>query len=343
MSSSSAAAAAPASRVARGGGEGGVYVPPHRARAAAASSDPASEDAQRASWERLRKSINGLVNKVTVANLVPCVGELFRLNLVRGRGLLVRALMKAQLASPGFSHVYAALAAVLNTKLPEVGDLLLRRTVAHFRRAFRRNNKTVAAAAARLLAHLVNHAVAHELAALQLATLLLAAPTDDSVELALGFVRECGATLTVAAPAGLAAIFDRLRAVLHEGDVDKRVAYMIEALFAVRKAKFAEHPAVLPDLDLVERDDQITHDVPLDEADLDTEDLLDIFAPDPDYAANEAAWAEVYAKAALVAGSAEGVQLLAEADLAAVLVTATGDVLTAGPADRFLRPVVTGV
>jgi hypothetical protein len=44
-----------------------------------------------------------------------------------GRGLFVRAVMKAQLASPGFTHIYAALVAVVNTKLPEVGELLLKR------------------------------------------------------------------------------------------------------------------------------------------------------------------------------------------------------------------------
>ena len=39
----------------------------------------------------------------------------------------MRAVMKAQLASPGFTHIYAALVAVVNTKLPEVGELLLKR------------------------------------------------------------------------------------------------------------------------------------------------------------------------------------------------------------------------
>lgn len=59
-----------------------------------------------------------------IANIVP---ELFQENLIRGRGLFVRAVMKAQLASPGFTHIYAALVAVVNTKLPEVGELLLKR------------------------------------------------------------------------------------------------------------------------------------------------------------------------------------------------------------------------
>jgi len=45
--------------------------------------------------------------------------------------------------------------------------------------------------------------------------------------------------------------------------VDKRVQYTIEALFLVRKTGFeaAGFPAVPPQLDLVEPEDQITHDV----------------------------------------------------------------------------------
>ena len=57
--------------------------------------------------------------------------------------------------------------------------------------------------------------------ALQLITLLLAEPTDDSVEVACGFVTECGACLAELTPQGLNAIFERLRGVLHEGQIDR--------------------------------------------------------------------------------------------------------------------------
>ena len=33
-------------------------------------------------------------------------------------------------------------------------------------------------------------------------------------------------------------IFERFRGILHEGEIDKRVQFMIEGLFAIRKAKF---------------------------------------------------------------------------------------------------------
>ena len=80
-------------------------------------------------WENLRKSLNGIVNKVNVSNISNIVMELFNENLIRGRGLLIKSIMKAQSASPTFTHVFAALIAALNTKLPDLGRLLIHRTI----------------------------------------------------------------------------------------------------------------------------------------------------------------------------------------------------------------------
>jgi pre-mRNA-splicing factor CWC22 len=80
-------------------------------------------------WESLRKSLNGIVNKVNISNISNIVMELFNENLMRGRGLLVKSLMKAQMASPTFTHVYAALIAAINTKLPDIGRLLIHRVI----------------------------------------------------------------------------------------------------------------------------------------------------------------------------------------------------------------------
>ena len=65
---------------------GGAYIPPARLRAMqAAITDKTSEQFQRLAWEALKKSINGLVNKVNVSNIINIVRELFQENIVRGR------------------------------------------------------------------------------------------------------------------------------------------------------------------------------------------------------------------------------------------------------------------
>ena len=44
---------------------------------------------QRMAWEALKKSINGLINKVNVSNIIEIVRELFQENIVRGRYVMV--------------------------------------------------------------------------------------------------------------------------------------------------------------------------------------------------------------------------------------------------------------
>jgi pre-mRNA-splicing factor CWC22 len=96
--------------------------------------DKSSPEYQRLTWDALKKSINGLVNKVNASNIKNIVPELFAENLVRGRGLYCQSCIKSQMASPGFTDVLAALVAVVNTKFPEI-------VVLQLKRAYKRNDK----------------------------------------------------------------------------------------------------------------------------------------------------------------------------------------------------------
>ncbi|KAK4283850.1 hypothetical protein QN277_000754 [Acacia crassicarpa] len=270
-----------------------VYVPPFKlARMMKEVQDKSSVEYQRLTWDALRKSINGLVNKVNTANIKNIIPELCSENLIRGRGLFCRSCMKSQMASPGFTDVFAALVAVVNTKFPEVGDLLLRRIVLQLERAYKRNDKPQLLAAVKFIAHLVNQQVTHEIVALELLTVLLEKPTDDSVEVVVGFVKESGSKLQDVSPRGLHGIFEQFRGIPHEGEIDKRVQFLIEGLFAIRKAHFQGYPAVRPELDLVEEQDQLTHEVSLDE-EIDPETSLDVFKPDLNFLESERRYEEL--------------------------------------------------
>ncbi|KAL6403991.1 Pre-mRNA-splicing factor cwc22 [Ilyonectria robusta] len=266
---------------------GGTYIPPARLRALQAQiTDKTSKEYQRMAWEALKKSINGLINKVNTANIKYIVPELFGENLVRGRGLFCRSIMKAQAASLPFTPIYAAMAAIVNTKLPQVGELLVKRIVMQFRKGFKRNDKAVCLSSTTFLAHLINQQVQYEMLAGQILLLLLHKPTDDSVEIAVGFCREVGQYLEEMQPSISMAVFDQFRNILHEADIDKRTQYMIEVLFQVRKDKFKDNPAVKEELDLVEEEDQITHRVELD-GEVDVQDGLNIFNADPEEAVHK--------------------------------------------------------
>ncbi|CAI0629294.1 unnamed protein product [Linum tenue] len=252
-----------------------LYIPPHKLAAAKNSGGRSDDEAyQRLAWEALKKSINGLINKVNSSNIGNVIPELFAEDLIRGAGLLCRSCLRSQMASPCFTDVFAAVIAVVNSRIPEIGELLLKRIVWQLNKSLRCNDKPRLLALAKFVAHLVNQRVAHHTLALELLHRLLENPSDDGVELAVAFLTECGALLHDLSPRGLAACFDRLRDVLHEGEIDKRVQFLIEGLFAIRKANFRGYPAIRPELDLLEDDQQITHDVSLDDSGVDPENSL---------------------------------------------------------------------
>lgn len=245
---------------------GGAYIPPAKLRMMQAQiTDKSSAAYQRIAWEALKKSIHGFINKVNTGNIALITKELLRENIVRGRGLLCKSIIQAQAASPTFTHVYAALVALINVKFPSIGELLLKRLVLQFKRSFKRNDKSNCIAAAAFIAHLVNQRVAHEILALEILTLLVESPTDDSVEVAIAFLKECGQKLVEVSPKGINAIFEMLRNILHEGQLDKRIQYMIEVVFQVRKDGFKDHAAITEELDLVEEEDQFTHLITLED------------------------------------------------------------------------------
>jgi len=94
----------------------------------------ARQKQSRITWDALCKSITGIVNRVNIANIKQI--ELFSENLILGRGLFARSMMKAQAASLPFTPVFAALVATINTKLPQVGELIFMCLISQFRRAF---------------------------------------------------------------------------------------------------------------------------------------------------------------------------------------------------------------
>ncbi|KAJ1778078.1 pre-mRNA-splicing factor cwc22 [Coemansia sp. RSA 1938] len=161
----------------------------------AASRGDAKEAQQRESWDQLKKRIKASVNRANIGNIKDIIVELFGANLV---------------------PVYAALIAVINTKLPLIGELMVTRLVLQFRRAFKRDDKGLCISSVMFLAHLSNQRVAHEVLAFQIVSLLLETPTDDSVEVVVAFTREVGAFLGSIVPRMLNYVFDAFQSILHE-------------------------------------------------------------------------------------------------------------------------------
>lgn len=201
-------------------------------------------------------------------------------------GLFARSLMRAQASSLPFTPVFACLLSIINSKLPQVGALVVTRLIVQFRRAFKRNDKPTCIATLTFLAHLCNQRVCNEVLAMEILQLLLDNATDDSVELAVNFTREVGLLLQEEEPKFNNALYEMYRDVLHNPAIDKRVQFMVEVLFQTRRDKFKDNPIVPEGLDLVDDEDQITHRINLT-AQLQVQETLNIFKADPDFEQHE--------------------------------------------------------
>lgn len=268
----------------------GKYVPPTKLKALQTkinnSSESTTEEYQVLQWEQLKRSINRQVNKCNVSNIREIVVELFKLNLQRGKGLLIRSIMKAQLTDLIFTPIYASLIAVLNSKISEIGELILHRLLLQFRKNYVKNKKNCISSAI-FIVHLINQRVCSEILILQILQLLLENPTNDSIEICVEIMNQVGKYLQENSVAANNMIFNRLRSILHENeDINDRSQFLIENLFKTRKNGYSEYPIIRKELDLVEFDDQETHLLELD-AKVKSNDQLNIFQFDEQYDENE--------------------------------------------------------
>ena len=272
---------------------GEKYVPPYKMNKIIeqirTKNDTKSEEYQKIMWDLLSKSINGIINKVNVSNIQNIIYELFNENLLRGQGLLIKCIIRGQLTSSNYTPIYAALICVLNSKLPFIGNLFIRRYISLFKKAYKESNKIQCISTTKMIAHLINYRVVDSLLAFEILMLCLENQTEDSLELACNFLIECGEFLSDEDANMTNDIFEKLRSILEEGNVDKRIQYIIENLFKIRKNNFKGHEGVKEELDLVEDKDIITHRIFLDD-EIKTEEELNEFHYDDKYEENEKIW-----------------------------------------------------
>jgi len=69
---------------------------------------------QRSYWDNLKMSIETAIKKLNPGNIRSTRTKLIKLNIIRGKGLLCRAIMEAQSNSLHFTHIYATLVSFIN-------------------------------------------------------------------------------------------------------------------------------------------------------------------------------------------------------------------------------------
>jgi len=80
-------------------------------------------------------------------------------NLIRGRGLLAKAIIKEQTKSPNNTAIYVALVSIINANFPQVNLLICERVISSYRQSFLANERKMTFIMIKFLAHLINQKV----------------------------------------------------------------------------------------------------------------------------------------------------------------------------------------
>ncbi|KAH8583587.1 uncharacterized protein ELE39_000355 [Cryptosporidium sp. chipmunk genotype I] len=254
------------------------YIPPFKKRNFEVSQSLSNDrEHQKKLWNKLEKSIRGEINKLNFSNIEQVLVNILKNNIIRGRGILVNCIIRAQLYSHSYTGVICYLSAIINCNIPDFGSLLLRRLINQFRISYLKGDKFVCKHTLMFLAQLINQKVVHELTALQICLFLIEGLTDDSIEVCIDFIFECGQFLLENTPQGLNTIMDKFRRILQEGKLKKRTNFLIERILKERRANFKNYPANRLENELFDLNDQITHFFDIFDEEIDIQDELDHF------------------------------------------------------------------
>lgn len=242
----------------------GVYVPPAK-RVKTEKFDRGSDEHQRIEWDENKKKITRIINKANFSNIKVIAKELFQCNLIRYKGLFARALIRAQERDFDRTDVYATLLAIVNSRIRSIGMLVVNRLILDYRKSVATKNRTKCSTLASFIAHLLNQDVVHVELGFQMLKQLLRRPSATYIEISVTFLKECGAKLELEDSTRLFDIFKMLRDLALENDFDNRTHELIDMVHIIRKDKFRDYQPVKPELNLVDEDDRITHEIELDD------------------------------------------------------------------------------
>lgn len=240
------------------------------------------EKFQREEWEKQRKSIVIYLKKLNMSNIKEVIFSLFKIDLSTCRGIFVKSIMIEQDLNQDNTIVYASLVAVLNSRIPMIGNLLIKRLINKFKLTLQRGDTVSAVSNVKFIAQLVNFKVADPLLALQIIINLLDISNPFNIQLVYELLNLCGSFLMEEQAESVNKIYQKLRILLTEGLVSNKGQLLIQKCMQIRKLEFETNEKIPDDLDLVEDDDIITHKITFNE-DINIEDNLDVFNFDPNF------------------------------------------------------------
>lgn len=244
------------------------------------------EQDQKSNWKMMESYLNALLQELDESNLERSFESLFEVNVILAQNIIVQLLLKYQ-RMKNRPIVYAALAARLNSQLPEAGATLTKETTALFIDAYNKMDNKTAYIMVSFLSQLFNFEVVHEIVILQVLHLLLESLDNASMEIVIQLLRQSGKHLLEVSKTAHDMIFEKLREVLQSGKLDLATHKSLELLFDWRR--FNYEPSESKTLTMP-KEQTNTHTFMIDSENLKPSRNLGDFKYDPDFMKTEDAF-----------------------------------------------------
>lgn len=268
------------------------------------------ESYQRTKWIETKKNIKQLLQQLTPSNIKQTVLQLFQINLLRYQGLFIREIMKQQIRITTNAELYGSLISIINSKIPEIGELLINRLVLQFKKNYLQNNKNLINSSIIFICQLINQQVLNEILILQILQMLLESNVpnnnnnNNNIELAIMVLKQTGLYLFKHSNTALIMILNRLKDILQDGanananggnggvGLSSWNRKSIEYILKLARNDFKNIPIIKNGLDLVETEDKETHVITLEDK-LYSRDHLNVFSVDEEYLDHENEYIEL--------------------------------------------------
>lgn len=258
-----------------------------------ASNEFESDSYQRYKWMKLRKDIETLILQLSRENIKDTAVSLFGLNLNRGKGILIRSIIKQQIQEPKNTAIYSSLISIINLKITDVGKVLGSRLIVQFKKNYIRNNRRLVRNSITFMCQLVNQRVINEIIILEILQILLdKKPTSQGIELSCEIIKLNGKLLMGSARSAFDMIITRLRNLMGEISIDEKGMQKIENIFRLSRNQFRFFKILEEDLDLIEEEDQTTHIIDIND-EIDMKIDQDYYEYDGNYEDNEKAYENI--------------------------------------------------
>lgn len=198
-----------------------------------------SKELQQNNWGTIGSHIDSVIASLDDSNLLDSFRSLLNVNVVRGKKLVARYILKYQ-GQNDSPMIYAAFSSMLNAELAEFGEILTQEATVRFIDGYRDKDNRKAMTMVTFLAECFNYEVIHEIVVLQLLHILLENLEDMSLGIVIQLLRICGRKLLAVSKTAHNMVFEKLRELLQSGTTSKPIAQSLESLFNLRRSNYQE-------------------------------------------------------------------------------------------------------